>query len=112
MGDVPGKPQLSRGPEANGSQAVAAQHPTLGDYTLYAEDAPELLFTENESNRERLFGVPNPTPFVKDAFHRYLIQGEASAVNPAQTGSKAAAHYHLGLGHRSGQELAKRGGRW
>ena len=97
MGDVPGKPQLSRGPEANGSQAVAAQHPTLGDYTLYAEDAPELLFTENESNRERLFGVPNPTPFVKDAFHRYLIQGEASAVNPAQTGSKAAAHYHLHL---------------
>ena len=47
-----------------------ASHPELGDYTLSCEGAPELLFTENESNAERLWGQPNPSPCVKDAFHQ------------------------------------------
>ena len=78
--------------------AIGASHPELGDYVLACEPsdgAPELLFTENESNLERLWGQPNPSPWVKDAFHRYVIAGEGGAVNPAQTGTKAAARYIL-----------------
>ncbi|MBX3054257.1 MAG: hypothetical protein KF753_22480 [Caldilineaceae bacterium] len=105
MGDAPGKPHLACRAEAGGHQAIAVHHPTLGRYTLYADSAPKLLFTENESNLEHLFGVANSTPFVKDAFHRYLIQGEESAVNPAQTGSKAAVHYPLHLAAGESQSL-------
>ena len=55
----------------------------------------ELLFTENESNTQRLWGQPNDSPYVKDAFHAYIISGQSDAVNPAKTGTKAAAHYVL-----------------
>ena len=75
--------------------AIVASHPELGEYTLSCGGTPELLFTENESNAERLWGQPNPTPYVKDAFHRYVISGEKDAVNPAKTGTKAAARYVL-----------------
>jgi Mannosylglycerate hydrolase MGH1-like glycoside hydrolase domain len=78
-----------------GPGAIQATHPELGDYWLYCEGAPELLFTENESNASRLWGQPNATPYVKDAFHEYLISGQRQAVNPAKTGTKAAAHYVL-----------------
>jgi hypothetical protein len=73
--------------------SMVASHPELGTMHFYAEGAPELLFTENETNRERVFGIPNPQPFVKDAFHRYLIAGDRGAVNPALTGTKAAFAY-------------------
>lgn len=56
---------------------------------------PALLFTENESNRERLWGVPNATPCVKDAFHARVVNGHTSAVNPEGKGTKAAAWYQL-----------------
>ncbi|MCW5880950.1 MAG: glucosidase, partial [Anaerolineae bacterium] len=74
---------------------IHASHPELGDYTLYCDGAPELLFTENESNLDRLWGQPNASPWVKDAFHQYAISGHREAVNPAQTGTKAAARYAL-----------------
>ena len=74
---------------------IHASHPQLGAYTLQCEGKPELLFTENESNASKLWGQPNPTPYVKDAFHRYVISGEHDAVNPQKTGTKAAAHYVL-----------------
>jgi hypothetical protein len=77
--------------------AILASHPDLGDYTLSCGGKPELLFTENESNAERLWGQPSPTPYVKDAFHRYVVGGEKGAVNPAKTGTKAAARYVLDL---------------
>ena len=73
--------------------AIVASHPELGDYTLACDGAPELLFTENESNAQRLWGQSNPTPYVKDAIHRYVISGERDAVNPGKTGTKAAARY-------------------
>jgi hypothetical protein len=76
---------------------VAASHPELGDYTLSCDGAHDLLFTENDSNVERLWGQPNATPHVKDAFHRYVVSGERGAVNPAKTGTKAAAHYVLNV---------------
>ena len=54
------------------------------------KDAAELLFTENESNASRLWGQPNPSPYVKDAFHEYVIAGKRDAVNPSKAGTKAA----------------------
>ncbi len=74
---------------------IRASHPQLGDYTLQCEGAAELLFTENESNATRLWGQSNPSPYVKDAFHQYVISGANDAVNPLKTGTKAAAHYVL-----------------
>ena len=72
----------------------------LGLYHLHAAAAsdgtvPRWLFTENDTNSQRLFGIPNASTYTKDAFHRYVIEGEVEAVNPAQTGTKAAAHYQL-----------------
>ncbi len=75
--------------------AIVASHAELGEYTLSCGGTPELLFTDNETNTGRLWGQPNPTPYVKDAFHRYVISGEKDAVNPAKTGTKAAARYVL-----------------
>jgi len=81
---------------------IHASHPGLGDYRLQCEGATELLFTENESNVRRLWGGNNPSPYVKDAFHEYVISGKKDAVNPGKTGTKAAAHYVLNVpGHGS-----------
>ena len=81
-----------RHPESRVSTLIA-RHWELGEYILYCSDADELLFTENETNNERLYGVPSPTPYVKDAFHAYVVHGKREAVNPAATGTKAAARY-------------------
>jgi len=78
-----------------GERAVLASHERLGARTLSCEGNPELLFTENESNATRLWGQANSSPYVKDAFHAYLISGVREAVNRAKTGTKAAAHYRL-----------------
>jgi len=81
---------------ADGAAAcIEATQAALGRRWLIGAGAPTLLFTDNESNRERLWQQPNPTPYVKDAFHRYVVHGEATAVNPARTGTKAAALYAL-----------------
>ena len=66
-----------------------------GDRYLYCEGDVPLLFTENETNNERIFGTPNATPYVKDAINNYVVHGKQDAVNPAGTGTKAAAHYQL-----------------
>ena len=75
--------------------AIRATHHEIGDYWLYCDRFPELLFTENESNAQLLWGEPNASPSVQDAFHRYIISGRSEVVNPAKTGTKAAAHYVL-----------------
>jgi hypothetical protein len=87
------KPMLG---QVNGDR-IFASHPQLGGYTLQCDGAPELLFTENESNAKRLWHSENPSPFVKDAFHEYVIAGNKEAVNPQKTGTKAAAHYVLDI---------------
>jgi mannosylglycerate hydrolase MGH1-like protein len=74
---------------------IAASHPDLGERFLSAEGNAELLFTENETNTERLVHTANRTPYVKDAIHSYLVHGNAAAVNPDHTGTKAAVHYNL-----------------
>ena len=88
-----GKPSMAAATGPGGTSVVAAIHPELGDRWLYCDGAPSLLFTENETNTERLVGVPNTAPYVKDAFHSCVVNGNADAVNPAETGTKAAAHY-------------------
>ena len=68
---------------------LVAKHWELGEYILHCSGADELLFTENETNTERLFGVPSPTPYVKDAFHAYVVNGKREAVNPAANGHQS-----------------------
>ena len=77
------------------AERIHASHPQLGEQTLECEGAQDLLFTENETNATRLWGQPNSSAYVKDAFHHFLIEGRQEAVNPAKTGTKAAAHYTL-----------------
>jgi hypothetical protein len=78
---------------------LTATHPTLGEFRFQAKKCegvePEFLFTENETNNARLFGVANDSPFVKDAFHEFVVQGRSDAVKPDGCGTKAAAHYVL-----------------
>src|SRR5271163_4156505 len=90
-GDKEPKPTLSRTDKGT----VLASHFQAGEYTLQCDGDVELLFTENESNNQKLWGQPNASPYVKDAFHEYLIAGKKEAVNPSHTGTKAAAHYFL-----------------
>ena len=73
--------------------AVAGWHPILGEHVLLCEGADELLFTENDTNTQRLYGVPGPSPWSKDAFDAFLVRGDRAAINPARVGTKAAAHY-------------------
>ncbi|MBI1296418.1 glucosidase [bacterium] len=95
MNDVPGKPNLYAADHPRGVPTVQADHPTVGRSYLYADAAEHLIFTENETNNERLFSTPNRSPYVKDAFHRYLVEGDVTAVNPHRAGTKAAAVYEL-----------------
>jgi hypothetical protein len=91
------RPRLREGAARPGWQVLEAEHPSLGRRWLSAEGAAELLFTENDSNKQRLWGVPNASAYVKDAFHDYVVGGRPDAVNPARVGTKAAAHYRLRL---------------
>jgi hypothetical protein len=88
-----GKPNLAQAACPNGTRAIAASHSDLGEYFLYCEGNVPVLFTENETNNQLLFGTANAGPYVKDGFHGYLIRGDQDAVNPAQAGTKAAPHY-------------------
>jgi hypothetical protein len=90
-GEKTPKPAMS----ADSPSTILASHQVLGNYALYCEGKPELLFTENETNANRLWGQANASPFVKDAFHEYVVAGKKTAVNPARAGTKAAAHYTL-----------------
>src|SRR5438477_9579193 len=80
------------------SVCAEVQHWQYGKRWLLAAGQPEMIFTENETNSERLFNSRNRTPYVKDAFHDYVIRGNKDAVNPAQSGTKMAAHYSLTIG--------------
>jgi hypothetical protein len=77
---------------------VALSHRDLGERFFFAEGASALLFTENETNTERLAGTPNPSPYVKDGIGNYIVHGKKDAVNPEKRGTKVSAHYPLTLG--------------
>jgi hypothetical protein len=92
------KPNLKQIKATTGTTAVSAAHPMLGEFILSCEGEVPLLFTENETNHERLFGQKNESPHVKDGINDYVGQGKQAAVNPDQTGTKVAAHYQTNVG--------------
>ena len=89
------KPSLRQLAANDGWKVIAASHAQLGERYLYCEGDVSLLFTENETNNERVFDIPNLSPYVKDGINDYVVAGNHNAVNPEKVGTKAAAHYQL-----------------
>ncbi len=87
------RPSLRRTADTGAVSVVAASHPELGERFLYCEGDVPLLFTENETNSERIFGTPNRTPYVKDAINNFLVHQQSAGVNPEETGTKVSPHY-------------------
>ncbi len=102
------KPTLKAITANDGTPSIEADHPTLGKRWLYVQGNGELLFTENETNHERIFGNPNASPYVKDSINDYVVNGQRQAVNPAQVGTKAAVRYELTIAPGASQTLQLR----
>ena len=94
-GDGSQRPTLTRVLESQDAAVIEANHATYQKRWLLCEGSPEVLFTENETNNERLFRVPNRSRFVKDGINDYIVHGAREAVNRELTGTKCAAHYPL-----------------
>ncbi|MBD2430279.1 MULTISPECIES: MGH1-like glycoside hydrolase domain-containing protein [Fischerella] len=92
------KPTLKEIQSGHSCKIIEAFHPSLGKRWLYCQEVTELLFTENETNTERLFGSPNISTYVKDGINDYIVNGQKSAVNPEKFGTKASANYILNVG--------------
>jgi hypothetical protein len=92
------KPVLQAIQSGHGIHRIEALHARLGKRWLHCQGAAELLFTENETNTERLFRTPNSSIYVKDGIHDYIVQGCQETINPDQIGTKAAAYYPLAMG--------------
>jgi len=99
------RPSLRPGKPARGCAVVEAEHESFGPHWLYCEGSPDLLFTENDTNLARLYGVPNAGPFVKDGINDYIVTSNHDAVNHEQ-GTKASASYRLDVG--SGESVTLR----
>ncbi len=82
-------------PDRPGPRLIHARHWQLGEYWLACDGAPDLLFTENETNAQRLWGAPNPVRYVKDGINDKIVGGMQGTTNPDGVGTKAAAHYQL-----------------
>jgi hypothetical protein len=80
-----------------GMRIISAISAQLGDRWLYINGEVPLLFTDNETNNECIFGKPNPSPYVKDGINNYIVHGNSGAINPAGTGTKVAAHHQLNV---------------
>jgi len=76
---------------------LRAVHERLGQRFLYAGGRPEVLFTDNETNARRLYGIENPKPFVKDAFHEHVVKQTDGVICPERRGTKAGLHYVLDI---------------
>src|SRR5215467_13186495 len=91
------KPALRRMGDVQGARVVAAEHVELGNRFLYCENDVPLLFTENETNNERIFGTPNAGRYVKDGINDCVVHGNQKTVNPENSGTKASAHYQVSV---------------
>jgi hypothetical protein len=91
------KPLLKQGADNSEARVIEASHPVLGNRYLYCEGDVPLLFTDNETNNRRLFGTSNESRYLKDGINRFVVNKERDAVNPEQTGTKAAAQYQLNI---------------
>ncbi len=87
------KPEIVVAHSTPSGLVLKTSHRKMAPYWLYCDPATETLFTENETNAERLFGVPNRSPYVKDGFDEFVVHARRDAVNPVMTGSKAAPYY-------------------
>src|SRR3989454_11115278 len=92
------RPQLRAGKPSKNAGVIELDHSYYGRRHLLCEGRPELLFTENDTNSERLYGLSNGSPYVKDGINDYIVHGKKETVNPDMTGTKAAAHYPLTVG--------------
>jgi hypothetical protein len=92
------KPSVKQVTSSKGIQAVGASDPTLGERYLYCDGDVPLLFTENETNNERIFGTANASRYVKDGINNCVVNARPDTVNPQQEGTKAAAHYTINVG--------------
>src|SRR5204863_8872688 len=91
------KPMLRATHDKDRPDVIATSHHVLGEYNLFCEVPDDLFFTENESNSERLWGIPNSTPFVKDSINDRIVSGKIDHVNSAGFGTKAAAYYKFNI---------------
>jgi hypothetical protein len=91
------KPVLNEVEAGRGVSAIRASHKELGERFFYCDEEPPLLFTENETNPGRIPGASNHKPHVKDAINNFIVNGQKEAVNPDNTGTKAAAHYEISV---------------
>jgi len=92
------RPIVRKAPDTPGAVCAELQHFQYGKRWMLCAGEPELLFTENETNYAKVFNYRSRSPYVKDAFHEWLIHGNKAAVNPDGIGTKMAAHYPLQLG--------------
>lgn len=98
-GDSELRPQLrAHSAQQPNVHLILAEHPTLGEYLLAGEGASEFLFTENESNSQRLWDTPNPSAYVKDGINDAIVNRRVESINPNQVGTKAAVHYQMVIG--------------
>ena len=102
------RPGLDQSGAGGSALLTVASHPDLGVRYLYAENPADLLFTENETNTERLFGIVNRTPYVKDGINNFIVHGSRDTVNPEKAGTKAAAHYPLTIPARESRTVRLR----
>ena len=92
------KPILKVAHQENNYSVIEADHPSLGKHWFYCETAEELLFTDNETNQERLFGVSNQSAYLKDGINNYIVNDEKDAINLNKIGTKFSPHYVLTIG--------------
>ncbi len=88
------KPKLKVARSQDEFSIIEASHPTLGERWLYCKGKTNLLFTENETNNQKLFNTPNASPYTKDGINDYLIS-QKQTINPHLTGTKVSTHYNL-----------------
>jgi hypothetical protein len=98
------RPALAAQPDGT----VQVAHHELGEFCWYADGGPTLLFCDNETNCQRLYGTDSDAQFFKDGIHNYLVNSQEKAVNPALTGTKAAAHYTHTLAAGATQQVRLR----
>jgi Glycosyl hydrolase family 63 C-terminal domain len=101
------RPVIRTSPSLPGAACAEIQHWQYGKRWLLCAGEPQLIFTENETNYQRLFNGKNRS-FVKDAFHSFVIDGDTAAVNPQQMGTKMAAVYPMKLGPGESRTLKLR----
>lgn len=88
------RPTLNRDEDLGDAQVIHLNHEQYGSRWLLCEGTPDMLFTENDTNTQRLYGRPNASPYVKDGINDSIVSGTKGTVNPEQVGTKAAVHYH------------------